>query len=85
MNLKETDWKFERAMETERKIEENLKEWRKWIIGQFKKQIWLKFEKHEDIWKKLEENYIREICEMFVKNMKNILKLERNSNDILEK
>ncbi len=32
----------------------------------------------------IEENNIREIWEMFVKNMK-ILKLKRNSNEILEK
>ncbi len=43
-----------------------------------------KFEKHEDIWKKIEENN-RDIWEKFVKNMKKILKLERNSNEILEK
>ncbi len=37
------------------------------------------FEKYEDIWKKIEENNIREIWEMFVKNIKKILENERNS------
>ncbi len=35
--------------------------------------------------KKIEENNIGEISEMSVKNMKKILKFERNSNEILEK
>ncbi len=63
--------------------EKNWRKCRKWwkrIIEQFKKQIFnQKFEKHEDIWKKIEENNIGEIWEMFEKNMKKILKLERNS------
>ncbi len=36
------------------------------------------------IWIKIEENNIGEIWKMFVKNMKKILKLGRNSNEILE-
>ncbi len=64
--------------------EENLRKFNRWwkrIIEQFKKQINWKF---EDIWKKIEIN-IREMWEMFVKNMKKILKFERNLNEILKK
>ncbi len=67
MNLKKTKRKFERAMETIR--QEN---WRKfirrgkWIIKQFKKQIQLKIWETKKFEKKIEENTIREIWEMFV-------------------